>query len=162
MKLTLRIPWVVLSEARQDLVRPHPFAYERVGFFRCRPTGRPDLVVVTGYDVVPDDHYVRDTMAATCIGGDAIRSALQRVLTHKVGQIHVHQHEHRGRPGPSSTDLEDQPRLVKSFRNVDSELPHGFMILSETHAWGSFSLPGLRRLVGLNSISVVSGRVEFL
>jgi hypothetical protein len=162
MKLTLRIPSVVLSEARQDLARPHPFAYERVGFFRCRPTGRSDLVVVTGYDAVADEQYVRDTTAAACIGSDAIRLALQRVLTHKVGQIHVHQHEHRGVPGPSSTDLADQPRLVKSFRNVESQLPHGFMILSETHAWGSFALPGWRRFVKLSSVSVVAGRVEFL
>jgi len=162
MKLILRIPWMVLSAARQDLARPHPFAYERVGFFRCRPTGRPDLVVITGYDAVSDDHYVRDMMAGACIGSTAIRLALQRVLTQKVGQIHVHQHEHRGLPSPSPTDLADQPRLVKSFCNVESQLPHGHMILSETHAWGSFALPGWRRPVELGSVSVVSGRVEFL
>ncbi len=162
MNLTIRIPQAVLSLARQDLARPHPFTYERVGFFRCRPTGRPDLVVVTGYDAVPDEDYVRGSTAGACIGSTAIQSAMQRILTHKVGQIHIHQHEDRGPPSPSRTDSENQPRLVTSFRNLDPQVPHGFMILSETHAWGSFATPKMRRLVELKSVSVVSGRIEFL
>lgn len=162
MNLTIRIPQAVLSLARYDLARPHPFAYERVGFFRCRPTGRPDLVVVTGYDAVADEDYVRDSTAGACIGSTAIQSAMQRILKHKVGQIHIHQHEHRGLPSPSRTDSENQPRLVTSFRNLDPQVPHGFMILSETHAWGSFATPEMRRLVELKSVSVVSGRIEFL
>lgn len=162
MKTTLRIPQPVLLEAREDLVRPHPFALERVGFFRCRPTGRPDLVVVTGYDAIPDDHYIENTMAGACIGSTAIRSALQRVLTYGVGQIHVHLHEHHGPPGPSSTDMANQPRLVESLRNLDGKVPHGCMILSRTHAWGLFTLPGLRGFAKLTKCSVVSGRIEFL
>jgi hypothetical protein len=162
MNLTIRIPQSVLALARQDLPRPHRFAYERVGFLRCRPTSRPDLVVVTGYDPVPDEDYVRDSNAAACIGSTAIQSAMQRILTHKVGQIHIHQHEHRGRPSPSPTDTENQPRLITSFRNLDPQVPHGFMILSDTHAWGSFAIPGQKRLIELKSISVVSGRIEFL
>ena len=59
MNLTLRIPQSVLCVARQDLARSHPFAYERIGFFRCRPTVRSDLIVITGYDAVPDEQYIR-------------------------------------------------------------------------------------------------------
>jgi hypothetical protein len=162
MNLTIRIPQAVLAVARRDLARPHPFAYERVGFFRCRPTGHPDLVVVTGYDHVPDEDYVRDSSAGACIGSAAIQAAMQRVLTHKVGQIHIHQHEHRGLPSPSGTDSVNQPRLVTTFRNSDPQTPHGFMILSNTHAWGTFAMPGRPRLVELKSISVVSGSIEFL
>jgi hypothetical protein len=162
MSLTLRIPRSVLSAARQDLSRLHTFAYERIGFFRCRPTARPDVIVITGYDSVPDDHYVRDTSAGACIGIVAIQAAMQRILTHDVGQIHVHQHEHRGVPGPSTTDSENQPKLVTSFRNLNAGLPHGSLILSTTHAWGEFVIPGKWRFVELTAISVVSERVEFL
>ena len=162
MNLTLRIPQSVLAIARRDLSRPHPFACERIGFFRCRPTALPDLVVITGYDSVADDQYVEDSNAGACIGSVAIQTAMQRILTHKVGQIHVHQHEHRGVPGPSSTDSANQPRLVASFRNLDPKLPHGSLILSNTHAWGEFAVPGCRRFEELKSISVVSGRLEFL
>jgi hypothetical protein len=162
MNLTLRIPLAVLTVARQDLSRPHPFACERVGFFRCRPTGRPDLIVITGYDSVPDDHYIEDGHAGACIGSLAIQAAMQRVLTHKVGQIHVHQHDHTGVPAPSPTDSANQPRLVTSFRHLDPTLPHGSVILSDTHAWGEFAVPGRRRFVELTSISVVSARLEFL
>jgi len=162
MNLTLRIPQAVLAIARRDLSRPHSFAYERIGFFRCRPTARPDLVVITGYDPVPDDQYVEDSTAGACIGSVAIQTAMQRILTHKVGQIHVHQHAHRGVPGPSATDSANQPGLVTSFRNLDPNLAHGSMILSNTHAWGEFTVPGRRRFEELKSISVVSGRLEFL
>jgi hypothetical protein len=87
---------------------------------------------------------------------------MQRILTGKVGQIHVHQHEHHGPPSPSPTDLANQPRLITSFRNLDAHIPHGFMILSATHAWGSFAIPRKKQLIELKSISVVSGRIEFL
>ena len=36
------------------------------------------------------------------------------------------------------------------------------MILSETHAWGSFAVPGQKRLIELKRISVVSEKIEFL
>jgi len=162
MNLALRIPQAVLTMARRDLTRQHPFAYERVGFFRSRPTDRPDLIVITGYDPIPDDQYVVDSHAGACIGTLAIETAMQRVLTHRVGQIHVHQHEHGGVPGPSATDSANQPRLVTSFRNLDPNLPHGSIILSKTHAWGEFAVPGRRQFVELGSISVVSARLEFL
>lgn len=162
MNLTVRIPKSVLSEAQKDLDRPHPFAYERVGFFRCRPTDRSDIVVITGYDGVPDEHYVCNAMVGACIGVIAIQLAMQRVLTYKVGQIHIHKHGHLGPPSPSSIDLTNQPRLVTSFRILDPTLPHGFMILSDTHVWGSFGIPGQQRMVEFTSASVVSGRVEFL
>jgi hypothetical protein len=162
MNLTLRIPQSVLCVARQDLARSHPFAYERIGFFRCRPTVRSDLIVITGYDAVPDEQYIENSGAGACIGRMAIQTAMQRILTHKVGQIHVHQHGHRGVPSPSSTDSANQPRLVSSFRNLGPQLPHGFIILSNTHAWGKFAVPGRRRFEKLRSISVVSARLEFL
>jgi len=162
MNLTLRIPKGVLTVARQDLARRHPFAFERIGFFSCRPTGSPDLVIITSYDSVPDDQYVEDSNAGACIGSLAIQTAMQRILTNKVGQIHVHHHSHRGVPSPSSTDSENQPRLVTSFRNLDPQLPHGFLILSNTHAWGEFAVPGHRRFEELKSVSVVSGWVEYL
>jgi hypothetical protein len=120
------------------------------------------LIVITGYDSVPDDQYVEDSDAGACIGSLAIQTAMQRILTHKVGQIHVHQHGHRGVPSPSSTDSANQPRLVTSFRNLDPQLPHGFIILSNTHAWGEFSVPGRRQFEELRSVSGVSGRLEFL
>jgi hypothetical protein len=162
MQLTLRIPKYVLEQARQDLARPHSFAFERVGFFRCRPTIQPKLVVISGYDAVPDGEYMFDSTAGACIGATAIQSALQRILTHGSGQVHVHWHEHDGPTGPSRTDLRDQPRLVQSFQNVDETLPHGIVILSNTHAWGVLLLPGTKRFQEIKKISVVSGGIEFL
>jgi len=162
MQLTLRIPKVVLDEARADLKRPHAFAYERVGFFRCRPTSDAGLVVVSGYDTIPDGDYVEDSGAGACIGATAIQSALQRILTHNTGQIHVHWHEHDGPTGPSKTDLRDQPRLVGSFQNMDDTLPHGIVILSNTHAWGVLLLPGKKRFQPIRRMSVVAGGIDFL
>jgi hypothetical protein len=162
MQLTLRIPRPVLDEARRDLARPHEFAFERVGFFRCRPTAQAGLVVVSGYDLVPDGEYVEDSTAGACIGATAIQAALQRILSHNTGQIHVHWHEHDGPTGPSGTDLGEQPRLVQSFRHVDETLPHGIVILSNTHAWGVLLLPGNKKFQEVRKMSVVSGGMTFL
>jgi hypothetical protein len=162
MQLTLRIPLPVLESATRDLKRPHDFAFERIGFLRCRPTARSDLVVVTGYDGVADDHYVCDSAAGACIGSQGIQAAMQRILSDQVGQIHIHLHEHRGPTGPSSTDWRDQPRLIASFRNLASSLPHGIIILSLTHVWGAFAIPGMTRLVKLSKVTVVGENIDFL
>ncbi|NBS71811.1 hypothetical protein EBT31_23280, partial [bacterium] len=115
--MILRIPRATLETVRSDLVRGHPFAYERVGFLTVRQSKGRDgeaICLATGYMAIPDEQYVRDRFSGARIGSLAIRSALQLSLDEGMGLFHVHIHDHAGVPGFSMTDIAETSRLVSS------------------------------------------------
>ncbi len=165
MNIHIRIPQQLHDEAMSDLIRPHPFAAERIGFFSVT-TGRLSsnmLVLHVGkYHPIPDQDYVDDQGVGARIGGDAIRGALQRILDTGAGQLHVHLHDHRGQPGPSWTDSRELPPLVKSMSVVDASCANGFLILSRDKAWAQIIAPNGSGLEVVNKITVVGFPVSFL
>lgn len=145
MNLTIRIAGTVYEEALADLQRPHPFAYERIGFFSAATAlagAAETIVLLARYHVIPDGHYLRDSTCGARIGTEAIRVARQRILDEDLGGFHVHLHSHSGVPGPSVTDLRETPRLIHSFASVGPKLVHGAIILTDDRAWSSVLLPG--------------------
>jgi hypothetical protein len=146
MNVEIRMPSRLRSVAMTDLSRPHPFAFERVGFFSA-VTSRlgPDHVTVlfTDYHVVPDDHYRDDGDVGASIGSDAICQALDRALSLGRGQFHVHVHNHRGIPRPSSTDREGLPPLVRSLSVADPSEASGYLIFSRDSVWAEVVLEDL-------------------
>jgi hypothetical protein len=123
---------------RQDLVRPHPFAAERVGFLsmRAAAAGRSLVLFAEEYHPISDDDYVDDPTVGAMMGQEAIRKALNIALLNPVGMFHIHMHEHAGRPGFSRTDLREQPKFVPDFFKVRRSMPHGAIVLSHDRAIG--------------------------
>ncbi len=165
MKAEIRLIGSVYAAAIADLSRPHPFAAERVGFFSVA-LGKlaPDrlLLLGHGYTAVPDAYYLDDPWAGACIGPDAIRAAMQRILDTGSGQLHVHLHDHSGRPYPSRTDLRDMPALIKSLNVAGPTCAHGAIILSDDRAWAQVTVPDSRQLFDANSVIVVGFPLLFL
>jgi hypothetical protein len=165
MKVEIRIPSTIRAEAMKDLARPHRFAFERVGFLATRTTLLgPDhhLVLVTGYHPVPDEHYIDDDSVGACIGGDAIRAAMQRVIDEGNGQLHVHLHDHTGPTGPSSTDRKGLPPVVRSLATVGPSQASGYFILSSDSAWAELRVPGVAEPVPATKITSVGFPLLFL
>src|SRR5690349_7393329 len=101
MRLILKLLGTELQAIREDLSRPHQFAFERVGFIACRFARlRPAGLVIVAADYLPvaDEHYLDAPGYGALMGPAAIRSALQHALDHPVGMFHVHAHGGRGRP----------------------------------------------------------------
>ena len=117
---------------RKDLLRPHDFAGERVGFLFGRRAAATvgKFVILVDYEPVDDDAYVEDWGVGARINSAAIRRAMQRALNSEECVFHVHLHAHRGRPGFSSVDLHDLDKLVPSFGHVAPEGAHGAIVLS--------------------------------
>jgi hypothetical protein len=138
MKVEIRMPTALHAEAMADLMRPHPFALERVGFLSANCSWLASnhvVVLLSEYHPVPDEHYRDDDDAGASIGSDAICDALARILHSGRGQFHVHVHEHRGVPFPSRVDRIGLPPMVKSFAITAPSQASGYLILSKDSAW---------------------------
>jgi hypothetical protein len=116
-----------------DLARPHPFAFERVGFLYGRYATAADLhlVLATHYVAVPDDQYVRDFSVGARISGDAIFDACDR--TKRTGMCCFHAHAHGIAPGVtwfSGTDLNTLRELGPTLRRMAPLAAHGGVVLT--------------------------------
>jgi len=157
MQTIVKIPRFLFEQVQVDLQRPHPIAFERVGFFstRCSRTRSKIIVHCIAYHPVAESHYVADANVGVRIGSHAITAAMGRITKDRVGQIHVHYHGGECLPHPSETDNRELPRLVESLRNANQTECHGWMVLSESDAWTSLSLPSLANLKTAPVVSIV-------
>jgi hypothetical protein len=132
MRILFRATSRFLSDVRADLVRPHSFALERVGFVAVKAAHGADHLVLlaTAYHSVADVDYLEDATVGARIGPEALRKALEIALLQSVGMFHIHLHDHGGPPRFSPTDLREQRRFVPDFFNVRSSMPHGAIVLS--------------------------------
>src|ERR1051326_2196944 len=128
MKTNLRIARKLLQDVREDLTRPHPFAFERVGFLACKVAEtKPRGVIVYPYHYLPveDEDYLHDVRVGAMMGPDAIRKALQFAFKNRVSMFHVHLHDHYGSPRFSDIDLRENSNFVPDFWHVRPTFPHG-------------------------------------
>jgi hypothetical protein len=138
MNIVMRIPKKLMEEIRQDLMRSHAFAAERVGFISCHKAILPDgiLVLADGYYPVAENDYLQNQRVGAMIGADAIRKAMQKAYSEQCGMFHVHMHHHRGRPSFSSIDRKCNNTLIPDFFNASHNMPHGAVVLSLDGAHG--------------------------
>jgi hypothetical protein len=144
MRVRFKILTTLLEAVRNDLLRPHPFAAERVGFLSCRGASSSAglVILVHSYHPVADLDYVDDRTVGAMMGPAAIRKALQLAYRDEVSIFHVHKHDHPGRTSFSSVDSRESAKFVPDFWNVQSELPHGAIVLSRDSAYGLCWHPG--------------------
>lgn len=164
MRIRLRMLRSLRGDMVQDLVRPHRFAAERVGFARTAFGTVEDgaLLLLTSYWGVPDEQYVDDPRVGARINAVAIRCAMQDVLSGDHGLFHVHLHDHKGRTRLSETDVIEIPKLVSSFRNVGPNRVHGLLVLTYDHALAFALPPKATNLVQISPIAVVGYPTEVL
>ena len=139
MIATLKVTGALLDRVRDDLARPHSHAYERVGFFTAGACTAADgnlLMLANGYIGVDDDDYEINPRVGAAIGRTAFRKALEVAHRARSSLLHVHSHGRRGLPDFSRIDLASGVQFVPSFFSVIPAMPHGMVVLSDTHATG--------------------------
>jgi len=158
MKIIFKLTEVLLQRVKEDLRRPHPFAFERVGFISSR-SGRipPNGWVILGYDYHPvdDEDYVPCASVGALIGPGAMRKALQVAYNEPLSMVHVHSHDHRGTPAFSKVDLRESARFVPNVWNVRPNLPHAAIVLSEDSLCGFGWEPGSQRRIPIGDFTIV-------
>jgi hypothetical protein len=166
MSTQLKMTGLLRTEAISDLVRPHPFAAERIGFAFGRLAKLPDgghLVLLTGYRSIPDNQYVQDDTVGARIGPEAMTWAMQAVYhgrTAREGIFHVHLHDHEGPTRMSQVDRNEIPKLMPGFQSVGPDAPHGFIILSVNHGSAWVWLPASTGGIEVDRISVIGTPIE--
>lgn len=138
MKVCLKINGNLLDAVRRDLHRPHPFAYERVGFFTAGVAELGDrmLLLVRDYMPVADEDYEIDYKVGAKIGSAAMRKAVQSAYRPTATLLHVHTHGGQGKPGFSAVDLNSARVFVPGFFETTPRMPHGLLVLSNDAAHG--------------------------
>ena len=137
MNFKLRAASRFFDDVRRDLARPHPFAFERVGFVYARESpidAGASLLLPFAYAPVADDHYIPEEGVGACISGDAIREAMAFVLNEDACVFHTHMHENAGTPRFSRVDVRNYPGVVRAFQNARPQRPHGALLLSKDAA----------------------------
>ena len=138
MTIVCRMTGEFASRMREDLLRPHAHAYERVAFISARLAELSDglLLLACDYHPVADEDYVPDPNVGAMMSETAIRKAMQAAWRSKCSMIHVHLHDHKGMPGFGHLDLEENGRFMPEFFNVQPLLPHAAIVLSHDAAYG--------------------------
>jgi len=155
----------LLIKVKEDLVRQHPFAFERVGFILCRPAriNRDGWILFAwDYRPVDDSDYLEDESVGAMMGPGAMRKALQLAYNESFSLVHVHLHNHYGVPQFSRTDNAESERFVPDFWNVRPNLPHGAVVISRDAACGFIWDPKNRKRVRLNKISIIGAPLRII
>ncbi len=157
MILQIKIPRNLYEETRLGLLKPHAFAYERIGFLKCKIANVKDNLLIMPYKFleVDDGDYIRDRGVGAKISSHAIRKILQETLDSKDSILHVHIHSFPGKPSLSFTDKESLKTLVPSFQNVLPNKPHGFLLLSDDDVSARVILPNGKKFTVVDKISIV-------
>ena len=161
MRTVLKIDGSLLSEIRFDLSRPHPFAYERVGFLRAGAASTPGglLLTVRDYAPVDDADYEYAPGVGAKIGSNAMRKAVQSAYRPAAALLHVHTHGGRGRPAFSNVDLKSAQEFVPGFFESTPRMPHGLLVLSDNSASGLIWLDPAKAAVPVNSFVSIGAPV---
>jgi hypothetical protein len=166
MNVSIKMTGQLYDEILRDLERPHPFAFERIGFvFGKIGTASEEgkLVLLTRYHAIPDGHYIDDPTVGARIGPDAMTWAMQAVYHGRAareGIFHIHMHACPGETGMSRTDAREVPPMIPGFQSVGRDAAHGIIILSLDHGSGWVRLPGSKDLVSCTSMSVIGTPVS--
>lgn len=155
--IKLRITETTMRYIRTELAKPHPFAYERVGFLYLRQ-GEYDkgvVLVATSYESIPDNQYIYDPSVGAKINSDAIRNSMQRIMDTGESAMHIHMHEHVGSPTFSFTDKANFKHLIPSFKKVGINGVHGAAVLSVNDILAIAWLPKSEKPIVIEEISVI-------
>ena len=138
MKIRFKITRALLGSVRRDLVRPHPFTYERVGFISAGLTTAGDHLLILARDYRPlmDHEYLPNTSVGAMMGPEAIRRSLQWAMESGGAMFHVHMHAGCGVPSFSTIDMRENSKFVLDFFKVVPHFVHGAIVLSNDAARG--------------------------
>ena len=142
MNITVKISGKTLDEVRKDLARPHPFAWERVGFLTASPAKVPRglLLFVDRYFPVEDGDYERNDIVGAQIGSNAMRKAVQAAYRPNRALLHIHTHGGCGKPHFSGVDLRSADEFIPGLFSPIPSMPHGLLVLSNDDANGKLWL----------------------
>lgn len=164
MSILFRASDTFMAAVRNDLMRDHHFAHERIGFITTRAAAGKEHLVLLAEDYYPvaDEDYVRDPEVGARIGQEALRKALNLALLNPVGIIHVHMHLLPSRRlWFSPIDLSELRNFIPDFFKVRANMPHGAIVLSKMSAAG-LVWTALSEVQPVNEFNFIGAQVQVI
>lgn len=158
----VKITRSIYDRMRADLNRPHPFAYERIGFIFTRKNATENFITLlaTDYHSIPDSQYIDDPDVGARINSTALRSVMEHAYSTNKCILHVHLHDHFGPPRFSKVDRIGYNEMIPSFHNIGGGAVHGAMIFSLNKAAGLIWISKDSKPVPVNKLSIVGYPLE--
>ena len=128
MRVEVRMRREFYETLAADLRRPHPIAYERVGWVFAKqtvPSTDDLLLLAVDYVPVADEDYLEDNHVGARFNTATIRSAMQRSRATGMSCLQVHLHDHQGHTSFSGVDTRTIDELAISLRVVAPTVAHG-------------------------------------
>ncbi|MGG3561976.1 hypothetical protein ABES03_10260 [Neobacillus rhizosphaerae] len=144
------------NKIRDDLARPHPFAFERVGFVFIKPDSKNTINIID-YLSVPDEFYINNPKVGAEVDHRAIVMAMKRADHNNEGVLQVHEHGGKGIPKFSRVDIDSHPVYLRSFRNANPRATHGFLLLSEDSMVARVWKPGSKVSLDTKKFAISKG-----
>jgi hypothetical protein len=144
MRVEVRLRREFFEATVADLRRPHPVAFERVGWVFAKQTiaSKHDvLLMAVEYAPVAEDDYLEDCRVGASFNATAIRAAMQRSRATGMACLQIHLHDHHGHTAFSSVDCRTIDKLASSLRVVTPNIAHGGLVLSADSATARIWLP---------------------
>lgn len=163
-KIIIRIPQKLYDNIYADLLRPHKFAGERVGFSfsKTKVLENGEIIIcMNEYSPIDDENYINDPSVGAKFNSIAITNAIGYGRKHKKGVFHTHLHEFsKGNPEFSYTDLEHLPPIVESANRMVKGQIHGLFLLSQTTLNALVWIPGEEDYRKVDQISIVGATLK--
>lgn len=163
-RVILKISTEIYSGILNDLLRPHKYANERVGFLfsRSKKIWNGDyLVYLTEYKALDDEDYIDDPRFGSKFGSKPINDSISYGLERDMGVFHVHMHElSGGLPEFSDIDLKHLPPIFESCHRIIKNQVHGMLLLGSEGLNAQVWIPERRGFIKADQINVVGSPMK--
>lgn len=117
----------LLNEAAKDLSRPHPFAFERVGYLLGEI--KDEILILNEWMSFEDFYYEENEEVGARIGFEGMTLLIKKVFNSKKHFFHTHLHEFQAIPSFSGVDMRSLLEVTPSLFDFSGTGPHGAFLI---------------------------------
>lgn len=117
----------LLNEVTNDLSRPHPFAFERVGYLLGE--NRNGILILNEWISFDDSHYEENEDVGARVGADGMTLLIKKAFSEKKLFFHTHLHDFQDIPSFSGVDMRSLMEVTPSLFDFSGTGPHGALLI---------------------------------
>ncbi|MFG1520357.1 hypothetical protein [Halobacteriovorax sp. ZH1_bin.1] len=117
----------LFEEVIESLKRPHPFAFERVGYFLGEI--KEGVLLLDEWMEFEDFLYEENEEVGARIGGEGMTMLMEKAFSSKKSFFHTHLHDFQDEPYFSSVDMRSLLEVTPSLFDFTETCPHGAILI---------------------------------
>lgn len=117
----------LLNEVTNDLSRPHPFAFERVGYLLGEI--RDGILILNEWISFDDSLYEENEDVGARVGANGMTLLMKKAFSEKKLFFHTHLHDFQDIPSFSGVDMRSLMEVTPSLFDFSGTGPHGAFLI---------------------------------